>query len=64
MDEKNNEPPTACMKNSGFSAKSQFCTFNKSQCQIENEVLFNPPLRKAENRYASALKNPRTKIVS
>jgi len=41
---KKNEPPTACMKNSGFSAKSKVSAFNKSQCQTESEVLFNPLL--------------------
>ena len=41
---KNNEPPTACMKNSGFSGKSKVSDFNKSQCQAESEVLLNPLL--------------------
>ena len=36
--------PTACIRNSGFSANSKISTFNKSQCQTESEVLFNPLL--------------------
>jgi hypothetical protein len=35
---------TACIRNSGFSAKSKVSAFNKSQCQTESEVLFNPLL--------------------
>lgn len=37
-------PPTAFIRNSGFTAKTKVCAFNKSQCQPENEVLFNPLL--------------------
>ncbi|GIV30289.1 MAG: hypothetical protein KatS3mg028_1355 [Bacteroidia bacterium] len=37
-------PTTACIRNSGFRAKSKVSTFNKSQCQTESEVLFNPLL--------------------
>jgi len=39
------------MKNSGFSAKSKVSAFNKSQCQTESEVLFNPLLLIHANRY-------------
>lgn len=46
--EKNNRieklATTACIRNSGFSAKSKVSAFNKSQCQTESEVLFNPLL--------------------
>jgi len=42
--EKNNEGTTACIRNSGFSVKSMFSAFYKSQCQTESEVLFNPLL--------------------
>src|SRR5690625_1888396 len=35
---------TACIRNSGFSAKSKVSAFNKSQYQTESEVLFNPLL--------------------
>ena len=35
---------TACIRNSGFSGESKVSTFNKSQCQTESEVLFNPLL--------------------
>jgi hypothetical protein len=41
---KNTERTTACIRNSGFSAKSKVCAFNKNQCQTESEVLFNPLL--------------------
>src|SRR5690606_41805520 len=34
----------ACIRNSGFSAKSNVSAFNKSQYQTESEVLFNPLL--------------------
>jgi len=32
------------MRNSGFSGKSKLNAFNKSQCETESEVLFNPLL--------------------
>lgn len=32
------------MKNSGFSTKSKVSAFNRSQCQAESEVPFNPLL--------------------
>jgi len=35
---------TAGIRNSGFIDKSKVCTFIKSQCQTESEVLFNPLL--------------------
>lgn len=38
---KNTERTTACIRNSGFSAKTKVSAFNKSQCQTESEVLFN-----------------------
>jgi len=41
---KNTERTTACIRNSGFSAKSKVCTFYKSQYQTESEVLRNPLL--------------------
>jgi hypothetical protein len=41
---------TACMKNSGFSAKLKVSAFNKSQCQTESEVLLNPLLLIHANR--------------
>lgn len=33
-----------CIRNSGFSAKSKVCAFNKNQCQPESEGLSNPLL--------------------
>ena len=39
--DKEGQHPTACIRNSGFSAKSKVSTFNKSQCQTESEVLLN-----------------------
>ncbi len=48
-----NERTTACIRNSGFSAKSKVCTFNKSKSQPESEVLFNPLLQQAAKRWAS-----------
>jgi hypothetical protein len=39
------ERTTACIRNSGFSAKSKVCTFNKLLRQTESEVLLNPLLR-------------------
>ncbi|PQJ74166.1 hypothetical protein BTO13_02250 [Polaribacter gangjinensis] len=41
---KNTERTTACIRNSGFSVKSKVGAFNKSQCQTDSEVLFNPLL--------------------
>jgi len=40
-----------CIRNSGFSAKSKVNAINKSQCQTESEVLFNPLLLIHANRY-------------
>jgi hypothetical protein len=51
------ESTTACIRNSGFSGKSKVCTFNKSQCQIESEVLFNPLLLIHAKRCAQAKKS-------
>jgi hypothetical protein len=48
---KNTERTTACIRNSGFSAKSKVSAFNESQCQTESEVLPSPPHRKFANRY-------------
>ena len=45
------QPITACIRNSGFSAKSKDSAFNKSQYQTESEVLFNPLLLIHANRY-------------
>lgn len=42
--EKEGQLLTACMKNSGFSAKSKVSAFNKSHRQTESEVLLNPLL--------------------
>ncbi|TVQ41967.1 MAG: hypothetical protein EA362_14015 [Saprospirales bacterium] len=54
---KKNEPPTTCMRNSGFCAKSKVSAFKKSQCQTEspahsgiNSVLRNRHLRVAAKR--------------
>ncbi len=47
---KNTERTTACIRNSGFSAKTNVSAFNKSQCQTEREVLFNPLLLIHTNR--------------
>lgn len=59
--EKNNRieklATTACIRNSGFSAKSKVSAFNKSQCQTESEVLFNPLLLIHAKRYALFLDN-------
>jgi len=52
---KSNESTTACIRNSGFSAKSKVSAFNKSQCQTESEVLFNPLLLIHAKRYVSLL---------
>lgn len=46
------------MKNSGFSANSKVSAFNKSQCQTESEVLFNPLLLIHAKRYLQAYPNP------
>lgn len=43
---------TACIKNSGFGAKSKVGTFNKSKCQTESEVHLNPLLFIHAKRYA------------
>ncbi len=48
------ERTTACIRNSGFSVKSKVSAFNKSQCQTESEVLFNPLLLIHAKRYRSA----------
>jgi len=48
---------TACIKNSGFSAKSKISTFKKSQCQTESEVLLNPLLLIHANRYGTLKKD-------
>ena len=42
---------TACIRNSGFSDKLKDCAFNKSQCQTESLVLFNPLLLIHAKRY-------------
>jgi hypothetical protein len=44
MTSKKPEPLTACMKNSGFNAKSKVSAPDESQCQTESEVLLNPLL--------------------
>ena len=49
--EKEGQLLTACMKNSGFSGKSKVSAFNKSQCQTESEVRFNPLLLIHAKRY-------------
>jgi hypothetical protein len=53
-------PPTACMRNSGFSVKSKVFAFNNSQSQTESEVLFNPLLLIHANRYFSQHKKLNT----
>ncbi len=45
------ERTTACIRNSGFSAKLKVSAFNKSKCQTESEVLFNPLLLIHAKRY-------------
>ena len=57
---KNNEGITACIRNSGFSAKSKVCAFNKSRCKTESEVLFNPLLLIAEEPLCLTLKDNTT----
>ena len=47
---------TACIKNSGFSAKSKVSAFNKSRCQTESEVLLNPLLFIHTKRWATCKK--------
>jgi hypothetical protein len=47
---KNTERTTACIRNSGVSAKLRLSTFNESQCQTESEVLLNPLLLIHANR--------------
>lgn len=46
------QPVTACIRNSGFSAKSKVSAFDKSQCKTESEMLFNPLLLIHAKRYA------------
>lgn len=46
--------PTACIRNSGFNAKSKVSAFNKGKLQTESEVLFNPLLLIHANRYRQA----------
>jgi hypothetical protein len=48
---KKGEGITACIRNSGFSAKLKVSAFNKSLCQTESEVLFNPLLLIHAKRY-------------
>ena len=50
------EPLTACIRNSGFSAKLKVSAFNKSKCQTESEVLFSPLLLIHANRYSKLKK--------
>lgn len=50
------ERTTACIRNSGFSAKSKVSAFNKSQYQTESEVLFNPLLLIHAKRYPQCKK--------
>ena len=49
---------TACIRNSGFSGKSKVSAFNKSQCQYESEVLFNPLLIIHAKRYKQFKNSP------
>jgi hypothetical protein len=56
MRKKNNERPTTCIRNSGFSAKSKVSAFNKSKCQTESEVLLNPLLLIHAKRYQASLR--------
>jgi len=51
MTSKKPEPLTACMKNSGFNAKSKVSAPDESQCQTESEVLLNPLLLIHAKRY-------------
>ena len=44
---------TVCIRNSSFSAESKVSAFNKSEHQIENEVLFNPLLHIHVNHFAT-----------
>ncbi|PKL15153.1 MAG: hypothetical protein CVV49_21840, partial [Spirochaetae bacterium HGW-Spirochaetae-5] len=44
---------TACIRNSGFSAKLKVSAFNKSQSRTKSEVLFNPLLLIHAKRYSS-----------
>jgi hypothetical protein len=44
---------TACIRISGFSAKSKVSAFNKSQYRTESEVLLNPLLVIHATRYAA-----------
>lgn len=50
---KNTERTTACIRNSGFSAKLKVIAFNKSLYQTESEVLFNPLLLIHAKRYVA-----------
>jgi hypothetical protein len=54
---RNAEPLTACIRNSGFSAKSKVSAFNKSQCQTESKVLFNPLLLIHAKRWRPCSRN-------
>ena len=48
---KKGEGITACIRNSGFSAKSKVGALKKSQYQPESEGRFNPLLLIHANRY-------------
>jgi len=52
----NNDTTTACIRNSGFSDKSKVSAFNKSQCQIDSEVPFNPLLLIHAKRYEKLIR--------
>ena len=58
------ERPTACIRNSGFSAKSKVSAFNKSQYQTESEVLFNPLLLIHANRCDAILRYATNRVTS
>ena len=57
MGTKNNDTTTACIRNSGFSAKIKVNAFNKSFCQTESEVLLNPLLLIHAKRYQQGEEN-------
>ena len=58
------ERTTACIRNSGFSAKSKVSAFNKSQYQTESEVLFNPLLLIHANRCDAILRYATNRVTS
>ena len=58
---KNTERTTACIKNSGFSAKSKVRAFNKSMYLTESAVRLNPLLFIHAKRYKQLIEGQELK---